>query len=648
MALLPTARSASDADRGGGWRPGGAVKDVRAHIQGQADLPVRLTALSLRDVPPVRRFEIDDLSDVVVIAGPNGVGKTRLIQAILDQLRGSYPRAGTGGTIVATCDQERQEWEKDELNLASVEDTRRLLATFSAGRRRRNWRSSLINFESDRTIQNLQPYPFAFEMPDPSEEQVGWDLTFTPLKARFQDTVHAMYRMVESQRRSISTRAISLRREGKTEMRLEFTDPIQPFKDVFHRLLAPKELADLVLGDQRLQYLLEGNQLPFDSLSSGEREVVNIAFDFLLRSPRDCIVFFDEPELHLHPELSYKLVQVLQGIGENNQFIFTTHSPDIITSALDRSVVFLAPANTDVPVEGAEPMNQAIAVAESDETHQALKLLGQSIGIVALGRRIVLVEGASSSLDKQTYGSILQQRYPGLVLVPSGGKHAIESFQLVHEAVLSKSLWGVDFFMVCDGDSRPTGTAAVGGRLALLPRYHVENYFLDEHIWAVAFAELVTEASWLRNAAQIREKLRELAREQVPYAVALKIGADLRQQAGNVSVSAKQCHNMEVEQLVAALESQLSAEQERLEGVLDLASVSSRVEHEFAAIMTSLDSDTDVWKTLIPGKPLISRFANSVGVKPGHAKSLYVNRATLADHDPFADIVAIFDGFASI
>jgi ABC-type lipoprotein export system ATPase subunit len=384
----------------------------------------------------VRRFEIDDLSDVVVIAGPNGVGKTRLIQSILDRLRGSQPQPGTAGVVVATCDDERQQWGKEALDLATAEDTQRLLATLSAGRRRRNWRSSLINFESDRTIQNLQPYPFAFDMPDPSEEQIGWDVTFTPLKTRFHDTVHAMYRMVESQRRSIATRAINLRREGKTSMQLEFLDPMEPFKDVFRQLLAPKELADLSMGDQRLQYLVDGTQLPFDSLSSGEREVVNIVFDFLLRGPRDCIVFFDEPELHLHPELSYKLVQVLQRIGENNQFIFATHSPDIITASLDRSVVFLAPANVEHP--DAEPSNQAITVSESDETHQALKLLGQSIGIVALGRRIILVEGSASSLDKQTYGSILQQRYPDLVLVPSGGKHAIESFALVHEAVLSK------------------------------------------------------------------------------------------------------------------------------------------------------------------------------------------------------------------
>jgi len=300
----------------------------------------------MHDVPPVRRFEVEDLSDVVVIAGPNGVGKTRLIQSVLERLRSGGPQPGMAGSVVATCAEERDQWGKDELDLAAPDDMQRLNSTLSTNRRRRNWQSSLVNFESDRTVQNLQPFPFTFDMPDPSEEQVDPGLTFSPLKQRYHDTVHSMHRMVEAQRRNIAARAIQLQRDGKTSMNLNFTDPMGPFKDVFRQLLAPKELADLTMGDQRLKYMHEGQPtLDFESLSSGEREVVNIAFDFLLRRPRDCIVFFDEPELHLHPELSYKLVQTLSTIGANNQFVFTTHSPDIITASLDRSVIFLGPVD---------------------------------------------------------------------------------------------------------------------------------------------------------------------------------------------------------------------------------------------------------------------------------------------------------------
>ena len=43
---------------------------------------MRIAKISVVDHPPIDRFKIDDLSDRVVIAGPNGVGKTKLIEYI--------------------------------------------------------------------------------------------------------------------------------------------------------------------------------------------------------------------------------------------------------------------------------------------------------------------------------------------------------------------------------------------------------------------------------------------------------------------------------------------------------------------------------------------------------------------------------------
>ena len=177
---------------------------------------MRLTSLHLRSVPPVRRFDVAELSDIVVIAGPNGVGKTRLVQAVLDHLRGGGVNPNVGGTIRATCTEEKDQWGKSDLDLSLAEDMQKLHNTLAVGRRRRNWQSSLINFESDRTVRNLQPFPFSFDMADPSEEQVGWETTFTPLSDRYQDTVHSMHRMVEAQRRGIASSAVRLKkRVGK-------------------------------------------------------------------------------------------------------------------------------------------------------------------------------------------------------------------------------------------------------------------------------------------------------------------------------------------------------------------------------------------------------------------------------------------------
>jgi ABC-type transport system involved in cytochrome c biogenesis ATPase subunit len=41
---------------------------------------MRIVSIDANNIPPVNRFHVDELSEVVVIAGPNGIGKTRLIR----------------------------------------------------------------------------------------------------------------------------------------------------------------------------------------------------------------------------------------------------------------------------------------------------------------------------------------------------------------------------------------------------------------------------------------------------------------------------------------------------------------------------------------------------------------------------------------
>lgn len=607
---------------------------------------MRLSSLAIRDSLPIRRFEVDDLSDVVVLAGPNGVGKTRLLQGVISYLRGGSTATTVGGTVQATNPKEVEAWGgRKTLDLSVAADMRLFSALLQINKRRQKWQSSLINFESDRSIQALRPLQFSFEMVDPDEEELGWDSTFGFMRDRFQDTVHAMFRMIEAQKQKIASRAIALRREGAKSMKLEFPDPMDPFKQVFSQLLGPKKLVDPSARSQRLEYEQDGEVFEFATLSSGEREVVNIAFDFLLRSPQDCIVFFDEPELHLHPELSYRLIQTLQTIGTRNQFFLSTHSADIITASLDQSVVFISPAHND---ESDQPLNQAVRVSEDDETNRALRLLGQSIGIVALGRRIVLIEGARASLDKQTYGSIVRGMFPNLVLVPSGGKDTIASFDAIHDTVLSKTIWGVEFFMLCDGDTSPADPAKTTlTRLATLPRYHIENYFLHEDIWAEAFAFMESTDSWLRDATKVRSKFRELAGELVSYATALTVSAKFRLAAGNVDLMPKDCHGKGPDEIVELLTREAADEVKRIGNTLDRAKITEAAQQHYTALRTSIETDTDEWQSLIPGKPLLGQFARAAGLDPARAKTAYINAVAKLGAPTFKDITDIFEYFST-
>ncbi|WP_448519879.1 AAA family ATPase [Rhodoflexus sp.] len=95
---------------------------------------------------------------------------------------------------------------------------------------------------------------------------------------------------------------------------------VAPRFDIYEQASAP----DFFLHDGKNGYELA-------SMSAGERAVFPILMDFARWNINHSIIIIDEVELHLHPPLQQALVRVLTQLGENNQFIFTSHSNSVIT-----------------------------------------------------------------------------------------------------------------------------------------------------------------------------------------------------------------------------------------------------------------------------------------------------------------------------
>lgn len=608
---------------------------------------MRIVDINIKQKPPIENFEVSDLSSIVVLAGPNGIGKTRLMQQIINLFQNPRSDTSLSVRIDATSQDEIDKWGKNSLSTLDSTDSNILKQHLQKSRRRGKWMSSIVNFDSSRTFGTIQPFQWSWDFRDPFEEKIGWNVLFSPLQSRYQDTIHALYRKIGYYRTEISARYDKLRKAGEKTMPIDPTDPLKKLKDVFSSLLSPKELADIPLNNPKLQYMEEeGQLLPIDSLSSGEREVFSTVLDLLLHEPSDCIIFFDEPEMHLHPELSFRLLRTLKNVGERNQFIFCTHSPDIITESLDYSVVFIKPR------EGDE--NQAVCVRKDEEKATALKLLGQNLGVIALGRKIVLIEGIESSLDKQTYGEIIGTLFPQYVLVPAGGRQTILSFSQIIDDVLSKSLWGIDFCMISDHDSNlPEDVMAdfvlkSSKRLAFLPRYHLENYFLDENIIAKMFEKMVPEDNWLRSPEQINEKLKQIARESVPYAIQLGLASSLRSKVGLIDFSVKGTEGLSLEEYLSRLEGPILKEQKRVNSALDIGDVKDFVGKKWNLLTDLLDKDNDNRKKIILGRVICHKFSSLAKIDRGRFKTMYINQAKEEDLAPFGDIINIFKNFNSL
>lgn len=91
------------------------------------------------------------------------------------------------------------------------------------------------------------------------------------------------------------------------------------------------------------EFLVEGNWIPYSSLSDGTRRMFNIIIDIACKDKYMTtkgfwgygddiyrILLIEEPELGVHPHELKKLMQFIESESQNKQIILTTHSPDVL------------------------------------------------------------------------------------------------------------------------------------------------------------------------------------------------------------------------------------------------------------------------------------------------------------------------------
>ena len=87
---------------------------------------MRLTSIKVTDIGGLDHVEVSDLSDVVVFAGPNGVGKTRLIHALIQFFRNPTSGSNIEIGVESTSDLELGVWRAP----AFIRGARQTLTSF--------------------------------------------------------------------------------------------------------------------------------------------------------------------------------------------------------------------------------------------------------------------------------------------------------------------------------------------------------------------------------------------------------------------------------------------------------------------------------------------------------------------------------------
>jgi ABC-type lipoprotein export system ATPase subunit len=126
--------------------------------------------------------------------------------------------------------------------------------------------------------------------------------------------------------------------EDYIDRNYRLSESIVVSQDIMNRMFRGKTLH--INEKNNMVFKLDsGADLPLNSLSSGEKNILVILYRLLFQAVEGSIVVIDEPENSLHIEWQQRLGDIFLDIAElrNLQFIVATHSPQIIHDKWDMS-----------------------------------------------------------------------------------------------------------------------------------------------------------------------------------------------------------------------------------------------------------------------------------------------------------------------
>ena len=121
------------------------------------------------------------------------------------------------------------------------------------------------------------------------------------------------------------------------EDRNSIFSPLRKFETIVNEFLQPKSIKIDDSGDLSIHSPIQEGVQPH-MLSSGEKQILILLIQALVREDEPVIYVADEPELSLHVKWQENLLKSLTQLTNNIQIIVATHSPDIVGPYRDKVI----------------------------------------------------------------------------------------------------------------------------------------------------------------------------------------------------------------------------------------------------------------------------------------------------------------------
>lgn len=281
------------------------------------------------------------------------------------------------------------------------------------------------------------------------------------------------------------------------EMRTELVGRVN---DIIGNIVDIKisSLGDVVANKGQLYFEKEGSKdFPYENLSSGEKEVVDIIIDLVVKTPEfdNTVYCIDEPELHLNTAIQRKLlIEIEKLIPENCQLWVATHSIGFLR-ALQQD---LKEKCSVIDFSKEDYFNSVCQIEPMLSTRKNWQRIFQTAledltGLLA-PQKIIYCEGKpfpgsgneEQGLDADIYNEIFSEDHHEVLFVSSGGGGEVTKNASLALKVLNKSFTGVELFLLKDKDElteiERLEFIDKDATHKMLINREIENYIFDSEI----------------------------------------------------------------------------------------------------------------------------------------------------------------------
>lgn len=456
-----------------------------------------------------------------------------------------------------------------------------------------------------------------------------WSMAFNTSEIQYQDMYEFLVQLRYHYLRELGAYH-NAKNKGHIQ-RDEPEDPIRPYEELLQRLFPHYKFADNneTIPSNLFIEIPSGETITFNDLSSGEKEVFFILSFFVRHNVENAIIVIDEPELHLHPELSRLLLRNMKSIRSGNQIWVATHNSEIVDEAGRDRVMYVARDATT-------RKSKFISAQTEQESLTLLRDLFGLSGYIGVARNLVFLEGDNSSQDRKFYSALFPAKSSNFRLVPAKSSDHLTRINGAVLSILESNIGSMNFFLVRDRDYLTDQMVQKyeshkSGRIFVLKRHEIENYLLEFESLSTVLEEIY---GITQSPAELKAVLREVALQMTSGVIrdmtAFRLNLLVRPQDFSIgNVLANQAHfqqNGAALALVSSqdqvLKSKFLAAGNRINASISNDLSSQAIEKVLAECteQVRIALETDHWLTLFPGKEMLNGVSKRFGIS--HVVSL--------------------------